>query len=113
MKADDIIEIVDRIKKLRRAKDDFIEKLGRRQEEIKRIVENPSSLYIEINYKDAEDKVRWDSAHYNPNTPGTRVYMALLADMQLEAEQLCAQIKECNEEIEKLSKFIEGNCTCE
>lgn len=113
MKADDIIEIVDKIKKLRLAKDDFIEKLERLQDKIKRLVENPSSLYIEINYKDSEDKVHWDSAHYSPNVPGTRVYMALLADMQLEAEQLCAQIKECNEEIEKLSKFIEGNCTCE
>lgn len=113
MKADDIIEIVDKIKKLKHTRDDFMEDFEHFQGKIKRIVENPSSLYIEINYKDSGDKVRWDSAHYSPNVPGTRVYMALLADMQLEAEQLCAQIKECNEEIEKLSKFIEGNCTCE
>lgn len=105
MKIDEIIEVVDKIKDLRKARDKFDKSLICLQCKIKRLVENEFSIHIEIHYdKLFDDAINYDFDQCN----SSKVRIAILADLQLEAEQLREKIKECDEEIEKLSKLVEN-----
>lgn len=104
MKIDEIIEVVDKIKELRRTKDKHIRSLELLQVKIKRFIEKKSAIHIEICYENFQDSINFtDFEYYN----SSRIRIAILSDLQLEVEQLCESIKECDEEIEKLSKLIE------
>lgn len=105
MKIDEIVKVVDKIKDLKKAKSEFARTLKCLQSKIKRLVENKSSFHIEIHYDELFD----DTIDYDfDQCKSSKARIAILADLQLEAEQLCEKIKECDEEIEKLSKLVEN-----